>query len=95
MNFKPLHHRLLVKPDAPVEQTKGGVLLPDDLIKPVNRGTVVAVGTGRIDNKGNRHSLDFEVGERVLVAKWGEHEFVFEDTKHYLIDESDIVGREK
>lgn len=92
MTFKPMHDRVLVKPDETRKETTSGLLLPDNLVEKSNKGVVLAIGTGRIDEKGNKHPLRVSEGDRVMVANWGEDEYQFEGDECYLVKESDIVG---
>jgi len=90
--FKPMHDLILVKPDAPIEKTTGGVLLPDHLLKTKMTGTIMAVGSGRIDEKGEKHPLILEAGQHVTVAKWGSDVFQVDNEECYLIKEEDVIG---
>lgn len=92
MTFKPMHDRVLIKPDESRKETESGLILPDMLIEKSNKGVVIKVGTGRIDEKGNKHPLRVSEGDYVMVANWGEDEFEYEGNECYLVKESDIVG---
>lgn len=54
MNLKPLGDRVIVKPKAPEEKTKGGIILPDTAQEKPMEGEVVAVGNGRTDDAGKK-----------------------------------------
>jgi chaperonin GroES len=96
MEFKlrPLGDRVVIKPIAREEITKGGVYLPDTASKErPQEGTVIAVGMGRLLEDGTRVPVDVAVGDRVLFAKYSGTEFKREDEEEFIIlSEKDILA---
>lgn len=96
MEFKlrPLGDRVVIKPIAREEITKGGVYLPDTAAKErPQEGTVIAVGMGRLLEDGTRVPVDVAVGDRVLFAKYSGTEFKREDEEEFIIlSEKDILA---
>ena len=68
--LKPLADRVLVKVDEEEKKTKGGILLPDTAQKKSQKGTVIAIGSGKMLDNGVRTSFEVKVGDRVLLAKY-------------------------
>lgn len=96
MKFKPLSNHVLVEAVADeAKTTKSGIVLPENVEKKKQvRGTVVAVGPGRLTEKGERLPLSVKVGDRVLFKEpWSDdHKFEEDGKKMFLIDEDDILG---
>jgi chaperonin GroES len=92
--LRPLGDRVIVKPVAREEKTKGGIYLPDTASKekPME-GTVIAVGPGRIMDDGKRLPVDVKVGDRIVFAKYAGTEFKTQNDEEYLIiSEKDIMA---
>ena len=78
MKLKPLGDRLIIKVVEEEETTASGILLPDTAKEKPQKGKVVAVGKGRIDDNGKRIALDVEEGDEVLYSKYGGTEIKVE-----------------
>ena len=94
IKLRPLGDRVIVKPVAREEKTKGGIYLPDTASKekPME-GTVISVGPGRLNDDGERTPVDVQVGDRIVFAKYAGTEFKTEDEEEYLIiSEKDIMA---
>ena len=92
MNIRPIGERVVIKPMQKEEKTQSGILLPDSAQEKPIEGEVVAVGPGRINEKGERVPLEVKVGDVVVFAKFiGTH--VKQDGVDYLIvnGERDIL----
>jgi len=92
MTFQPLHDRVMVKPDVSQTHSASGLIILSGELKKPQTGTVIAVGTGSIDKKGNKQPLCVSVGDRVTVANWGDNEVQYEGAECYLVLEQDIVA---
>ena len=92
MNLKPLYDRIVVEPLAAEEKTKGGIVLPDTAKEKPQIGMVIAVGAGRIDDKGQRVVPEVKVGEKVIYASYAGIEFKKDGTKLLILKESDILA---
>jgi len=95
MHLKPLSDHVLIEPL--VEETKGGIILPEtvDREKPI-KGKVVAIGPGKLDEKGERIPMQVKVGDKVLFRKYGPDEIKINDpqtgkAKEYLIGREDDI----
>src|SRR4051794_13369179 len=75
MNLRPLGDRLIVKRHAEESKTAGGIVLPDTAKKKPQKGTVLAVGPGKLDDDGNRCGMQVREGDVVLFTAWAGDEF--------------------
>ncbi len=90
--LKPLADRVLVRVDEEETKTKGGILLPDTAQKKSQKGTVIAVGTGKLLDNGSRVPFDVKVGDHVLFAKYSGVDVEEDGEKCLLLAERDILG---
>jgi chaperonin GroES len=93
MNFKPLSNRVFIEPLEGDKMTKSGIVLPDtaEKEKPI-QGTVVAVGPGKVNEKGERMPMGVKVGSIVLFKKYGPDEIEIDGKKYLVGDEDDILA---
>lgn len=89
---KPLGDRVLVKPVEEDEQVKGGIIIPDTAKEKPQRGEIVAVGDGKIDDSGNRIALSVAVGDTVLYGKYSGTEVNLNDEDYLIMPEGDILA---
>jgi chaperonin GroES len=92
MKVKPLHDRILLKRVEEKETVKGGIIIPDTAKEKPQEGTVIAVGTGKLDESGKRIPLDVKVGDKVLFGKYSGNEIKIDDVEHVILREDDILG---
>ncbi|MCX7591931.1 MAG: co-chaperone GroES [Kiritimatiellae bacterium] len=92
MNIKPLGDRVLVEPVEEKEVKKGGIIIPDTAKERPQEGRVVAVGTGKRDDKGNLIPLTVKKGDMVLMPKYGGTEVKIDDKEYQIIREEDILA---
>ncbi len=93
MDFKPLSNRVFLEPLEEEKTTKSGIVLPDtaEKEKPV-KGKVLAVGPGKVSEKGERIAMSVKVGDMVLFKKYGPDEIEIEGKKYLVGDEDDILA---
>ena len=87
INIKPLADRVLVEPSAAEEKTSGGIIIPDTAKEKPQKGTVVAVGTGKKDEP-----MTVKVGDKVLYGKYSGTEINVEGKDYLIMRESDIFA---
>jgi chaperonin GroES len=75
MKLKPLGDRIIVRREASSDKTAGGIVLPDNAKQKPQRGTVLAVGPGKLLKNGTRKALQVREGDRVLFTAWAGDEF--------------------
>jgi chaperonin GroES len=91
MNIKPLRDKILVRPESEEEKTKSGIILPDTAKEKPQRGKVVAVGSGRIDD-GDIIPLEVKEGDIVIYEKYGPSEIKINNEDLLIIKEDDILA---
>ncbi|MBI4494300.1 MAG: co-chaperone GroES [Chloroflexi bacterium] len=92
LNLRPLGDRVVVKPLAREEVTKSGIVLPDTAKEKPQQGEILAVGPGRTLDSGERVTMDVQVGDRVLFARYAGTEFKLEDQELLILSEKDILA---
>lgn len=93
IKIRPLDDRVVVEPMAAEEVTAGGILLPDSAKEKPQRGTVVAVGPGKLLDSGQRGELSVSVGDQVIFGKYGGTEIEVNGTEVKILRESDILAK--
>jgi chaperonin GroES len=93
MNIQPLSNHVFIEPLEEEQKTKSGIVLPDtaDKGRPV-KGKVVAMGPGKLNDKGDRIPMSVKVGDVVLFKKYGPDEFELDDKEYLVGDEGDILA---
>jgi len=92
MNIKPLYDRILVKREKAEEITAGGIIIPDTSKEKPSKGTVIAVGEGNRNDKGETIPLTVKVGDKVLFTRFSGTEFKNGDEELLIMKEIDILG---
>ena len=90
--IRPIGDRVVVKPAAKEEITKSGIVIPDTAKEKPQEGTVIAVGSGRLLDNGDRAPIDIREGDRILFAKYGGTEFKLDGEEYLVLKESDILA---
>ena len=93
INIRPLDDRIVVEPMAAEETTAGGIVLPDAAQEKPQRGTVVAVGPGKLLDSGERGELSVSVGDEVIFGKYGGTEIEVDGKDVKILRESDILAK--
>ena len=94
VHVRPLRDRVLVRRLDEGEQKVGGIIIPDTAKEKPQRAEVVAVGSGRILENGDRVPLTVKAGDRVLVGKWSGTDVKIDGTEYLIIKEDEILGIE-
>jgi len=92
INVKPLGDRVLVQPLEEKEVKKGGIIIPDTAKEKPQEGTVVAIGTGKLDDNGKKIDFNVKVGDKVLISKYGGTEIKIDGENYLIMREDDILG---
>jgi chaperonin GroES len=93
MNLKPLGDRLIVEVLEQEETTVAGIVLPDTAQEKPQRGTVLAVGPGTLNHKGERVALDVAEGDVVVFSKYGGTEIKVDAEDYLILRESDVLAK--
>jgi chaperonin GroES len=92
MNIQPLGDRVLVEPLKDEETNKGGIIIPDTAKEKPQQGKVIAVGTGKLDDSGNKIPFNVKKGDLVLMPKYGGTEVKMNGKEYQILREDDILG---
>ena len=92
MKIKPLGDRVLVEPLKEGEVLKGGIIIPDSAKEKPQEGTVIALGTGKIDDDGKIVPFNVKKGDLVLMPKYGGTEVKMGGKEYQIMREEDILA---
>ena len=92
LQLKPLADRVVLKKLDPETKTSGGIVLPDTVKEKPQQGEVLAVGSGRMDDKGVRQPLEVKVGDKVLFQKYQGQEIKIESIEYLILEEKHILA---
>lgn len=92
MKIKPLGDRVVIKPAAAEEKTKGGIILPDTAKEKPVIGEIVAVGTGKVTDDGKKIVPEVKVGDKVLYGKYSGTEVTIDGIEYLIMREADIFA---
>ena len=93
IKIRPLDDRVVVEPLEAEETTAGGIVLPDTAKEKPQRGTVVAVGPGKLLDSGKRGELSVTVGDEVIYGKYGGTDIEVDGDEVKILRESDILAK--
>ena len=93
IKIRPLDDRIVVEPIDAEEVTAGGIVLPDSAQEKPQRGTVIAVGPGKLMDNGKRGELSVTVGDEVIYGKYGGTEIEVEGDEVKILRESDVLAK--
>ena len=92
VNIKPLEDRIVVQANEAETTTASGIVIPDTAKEKPQEGTVLSVGPGRIDERGNRVPLDVNVGDTVLYSKYGGTEVKYAGEDYLVLSARDVLA---
>ena len=92
MKVRPLYDRILVRRVAEEEKTKGGIIIPDSAKEKPSEGEVVAVGSGKVNEKGELRTLEVKAGDRILFGKYSGNEIKVDGDEHIILREDEVLG---
>lgn len=92
VSIKPLEDRIVVKALEAETTTASGIVIPDSAKEKPQEGEVVAIGPGRIDDKGNRVPIDVAVGDKVIYSKYGGTEVKYAGEEYLILSARDVLA---
>ena len=92
VKLQPLGDRVVVQREESITTTAGGIVLPDSAKEKPQRGTIIAVGDGRILDSGERSKLQVKAGDRVLFGKYSGSEIKLDGEEFLIMREDEILG---
>ncbi len=93
LNLKPLDDRIVVEPVEAEEMTAGGIVLPDSAKEKPQRGTVLAVGPGKLLDNGERGALSVAIGDEVIYGKYAGTDIEIDGRDVKILRESDVLAK--
>jgi chaperonin GroES len=93
INLKPLDERIVVEPVEAEEVTAGGIVLPDSAKEKPQRGTVLAIGPGKLLDSGERGPLSVAVGDEVIYGKYAGTDIEVDGREVKILRESDVLAK--
>ena len=91
-NVRPLRDRVLVKRIEEQEQKVGGIIIPDTAKEKPLQAEVVAVGSGRVLDSGERVTPAVKAGDKVLIGKWSGTEVKIDGEEMVILKEDEVLG---
>ena len=95
VNVKPLGDRVVVKVLQGEEKTKSGIVLPDTAKEKPQEGEVMAVGTGRTLDNGQKVAMEVQIGDRIIFSKYAGTEIKSEGEEYLILSERDVLATVK
>lgn len=92
VNIKPLEDKILVQINEAETTTASGLVIPDSAKEKPQEATVIAVGPGRIDEKGNRIPVDVNEGDVVIFSKYGGTEIKYAGQEYLILSARDLLA---
>ncbi|MCZ6818060.1 MAG: co-chaperone GroES [Calditrichaeota bacterium] len=92
MNVKPLADRVIVKPLDPDEQKKGSIIIPDTAKEKPQEGEIVAAGPGKVNDAGNKVTMEVKKGDKVLYGKYSGTEVTIDGDEYLIMREGDVLA---
>ncbi len=93
MKLKPMNDYLLIEPLKEDEVTKGGIVIPETAREErAIKGKVIAVGPGKLNEKGERVPLTIKEGQTVIFKKYAPDEVKIDDKEYYFVREDDVLA---
>ena len=92
MTVTPLHDRLIVQSLEEGEQTIGSIIVPDSAKEKPQRGTVIAVGLGKVKDDGGRQQPDVKNGDTILFGKYSGQDIKIDGEDYLIMREDDVLA---
>ena len=90
--LKPLGDRIVIELIEAEEKTSSGIVLPDSAQEKPQEGKVIAAGTGRVLDNGQRIDLEVREGDRIIFSKYSGTEVKYEGNEYLILRESDVLA---
>ncbi|MGJ7923207.1 co-chaperone GroES [Neobacillus sp. LXY-4] len=90
--LKPIGDRIVIELVQSEEKTASGIVLPDTAKEKPQEGKVIAVGSGRVLDSGERVAVEVAVGDRIIFSKYSGTEVKYQGTEYLILRESDILA---
>ena len=88
----PLGDRILVERLEAEEKTSGGIVLPDSAQEKPKEGRVLAVGSGKVLDSGERSEFQVKKGDRIIFASYAGTDVSVDGTDYLVMREEDVLA---
>jgi chaperonin GroES len=92
MKLVPLDDRIIVKQSEAEEKTSGGIILPDTAKEKPQKGKVIAVGPGKMNDKGKRNEMSVKKGDEVIYTRYMGNDITIDGEKYVILHGNDVLG---
>ena len=92
ISIKPLEDRIVIRQVEAEQTTASGLVIPDTAKEKPQEGEVIAVGTGRVDDNGNRIPVDVKVGDVVIYSRYGGTEVKYDGQEFQILSSRDVLA---
>jgi len=92
MELRPLHDRVVIRRVEEAETKRGGIIIPDTAKEKPQHGEVIAVGSGKLLETGERMPPDIKAGDRILFGKYSGSEVKIDGEEYLILKEDEILG---
>lgn len=93
MKLRPLGDRVIIRPVSKEEKTASGIILPDTVgNERPEQGEIIAIGPGRLDDKGGRVAMSVKVGDKIVFKKYSPDEVKMDGEEYLVLSESDVMA---
>ena len=92
MNLRPLHDRVIVKRQEEEKTSAGGIMLPDSAAEKPSRGEVIAVGSGKVIDNGQKQPMSVKAGDKILFGKFSGSEVKVDGEDYIIMREDEIFA---
>ncbi len=92
VTLQPLGDKVVVEREETADKTAGGIYIPDAAKDKPSRGTIIAVGTGKLLDDGSRGKMQVKKGDRILFTSYAPETILIDDEEYLLMSETDILA---
>jgi chaperonin GroES len=92
MKVQPLGERILVQRIEAEEKTAGGIVVPETAKEKPKEGKIISLGTGKVNDKGEKQPFDVKEGDRILFESYAGTEVKIDGEEYLIMKEDDILG---
>ena len=93
LKIRPLEDRVVILPSDEAESMRGGLYIPDTAKEKPTQGEIIAVGPGRVTDKGERIPVDLKVGDAVIYGKYSGTQYTLDGEEVIIIKASDVLAK--
>ncbi len=92
MKVQPLGERILVQRIKAEEKTAGGIVVPETAKEKPKEGKIISLGTGKVNDNGEKQAFDVKEGDRILFESYAGTEVKIDGEEYLIMKEDDILG---